>query len=135
MRMNRRFSTLLMVALVVTGLLVAGCSSSKKKSDKTSSLTSSSAQSGSQGGGASGSVEVDIKNFAFTPQTVKVKAGGTVKWVNKDNTTHTATDKGVFDTGDLSSGASMTVTFAKPGTYKYICSIHNYMTGTVVVTS
>ena len=33
----------------------------------------------------------------------------------------------------LGQGASYSATFSTPGTYAYLCGIHNSMTGTVVV--
>ena len=76
-----------------------------------------------------------IKNFAFSPSHLTVAPGATVTVRNEDVTTHTvtSTDK-TFDTGDVSPGASKTFTApTKPGSYGYICSIHQYMTGTLSV--
>ena len=59
---------------------------------------------------------VSIKNFAFSPKTLTVKAGAKVRVKNKDGTTHTFTaDKGAFDTGDIDGGSSAKVTVKKPG--------------------
>jgi plastocyanin len=35
----------------------------------------------------------------------------------------------------LQSGDTFAHTFARPGTYSYVCSIHPYMRGMVVVTA
>jgi plastocyanin len=78
---------------------------------------------------------VKIDNFAFSPKTLTVKAGTKVTVKNIDSTTHTFTaDKGAFDTGDIDSGSSATVTVKKPGTYAYHCNIHNSMHGTIKAT-
>ncbi|HEX4532058.1 MAG TPA: cupredoxin domain-containing protein [Acidimicrobiia bacterium] len=75
---------------------------------------------------------VTIKNFKFSPSPLKVKAGTKVTVKNADSTTHTFTaNKGAFDTGDIDSGSSATVTIKKPGTYAYHCEIHNFMKGTI----
>jgi plastocyanin len=75
---------------------------------------------------------VTIKGFAFSPKTLKVKAGTKIKVSNKDGTTHTFTaDKGAFDTGDIDGGASATVSVKKRGTYAYHCNIHSSMKGTI----
>jgi plastocyanin len=75
---------------------------------------------------------VTIKNFKFSPSPLKVKAGTKVTVKNDDSTTHTFTaNKGAFDTGDIDSGSSATVTIEKPGTYAYHCEIHNFMKGTI----
>ncbi len=82
----------------------------------------------------SGEVDVTVQNFAFSPATITVKAGTTVRWTQKDSTTHTVTsDNGVFDSKNLAQGQTFTYTFSTPGTYNYHCSIHSYMTGTVIV--
>ena len=78
---------------------------------------------------------VTIKGFAFSPKTLKIKAGSKIKVSNKDGTTHTFTaNKGAFDTGDIDGGSSATVTVKKPGTYAYHCNIHADMKGTVKAT-
>lgn len=75
---------------------------------------------------------VTIKNFSFSPKTLKVKAGATVKVKNSDGTTHTFTaNKGAFDTGEIDGGSSATVKVKKAGTYAYHCNIHSSMKGTI----
>jgi plastocyanin len=84
-------------------------------------------------GAAQTKVDVDIKDFAFNADNVQVAVGGTVTWTNSDGQNHTATSAGNFDTGTIAPGTSKTVTFDKAGTFKYACSFHPFMTGTVVV--
>ena len=75
---------------------------------------------------------ITIKDFAFKPTPLRVKAGVKIKIANRDDTAHTFTfDKGAFDTGDISPGKTASVTLKKPGSYKYHCEIHNFMKGTV----
>jgi plastocyanin len=76
---------------------------------------------------------VSIKDFAFQPSTVVIHAGDGISWTNLDGTTHTATDVGVFDTGNLGYDATRTITFSTPGTYLYYCLFHSIMFGAVVV--
>lgn len=72
----------------------------------------------------------------YSPSTYTVKVGTTVTWVNHDGSTHTVTsNSGVFDSGPLPPGASFSYTFTGPGTYRYGCSYHPWMTGTIIVTS
>ncbi len=80
---------------------------------------------------------VTIQNFAFTPATLTVAPGTKVMWTNKDSVNHTVTsDSSAWpDSGSLATGQSFTVTFSKPGTYPYHCSIHPYMKASVVVSS
>ena len=75
---------------------------------------------------------ITIKDFAFKPTPLRVKAGVKIKIANRDDTAHTFTaDKGAFDTGDISPGKTASVTLKKPGSYKYHCEIHYFMKGTV----
>jgi plastocyanin len=81
------------------------------------------------------SATVSIKDLAFSPKKLTVKAGAKVTVKNKDGTTHTFTaDKGAFDTGDIDGGSSAKVTLKKPGTYAYHCKIHSFMKGTLKAT-
>ncbi len=78
--------------------------------------------------------QVTIDNFSFAPQTLTVPAGTTVTWTNQDDTAHTVTsDEHVFGSAGLDTGDKFTYTFAKPGVFKYHCSLHPQMTGTVIV--
>lgn len=56
---------------------------------------------------------------------------------NNDNTQHTWTadtaQADTWDSGSLAIGAAFSHTFGAAGTYSYHCSIHPFMTGTVVV--
>jgi plastocyanin len=75
-----------------------------------------------------------ISDFKFAPGTITVHVGDTITWVNNGPTEHSATanDKS-FDTGLLPKGASASHTFTQSGTFAYICKIHPFMHGTVVV--
>jgi plastocyanin len=79
---------------------------------------------------------VTIDNFAFAPALVVVAPGAKVTWTNKDEEPHTVTsaDGGkTFKSDALDTGDKFSFTFDKPGTYKYFCSIHPHMIGTIVV--
>ncbi|SAL68180.1 blue (type1) copper domain-containing protein [Caballeronia arvi] len=77
---------------------------------------------------------ISIDNFAFNQATITVPAGTKVTWVNHDDMLHTVADEGKsFKSDPLDSGESYSHVFDKPGTYKYFCSLHPHMTGTVVV--
>jgi plastocyanin len=73
--------------------------------------------------------------FAFLTATATVKAGTRVIWSNKTAAPHTATSNraGVFDVS-IAPGKSKSVVLKKVGTFLYICSIHPYMKGRLVVT-
>ena len=77
---------------------------------------------------------VAIKNMAFIPDTITVKAGTTVTWSNMDGMTHTVTSNtSLFNSGNLGSGLNFSYMFATAGTYGYSCIIHPTMKGIVIV--
>lgn len=76
---------------------------------------------------------VKIGNFTFGPQELKVKAGTTVTWTNEDDIPHTVVSPNNFRSKALDTDGGYSFTFTTPGTYKYFCSLHPHMTGTIVV--
>ncbi|GAA3595912.1 cupredoxin family copper-binding protein [Kribbella ginsengisoli] len=81
---------------------------------------------------------VDIKEFAFGPQDITVKVGTTVTWTNDDQDPHTVTSQngdGPLKSSTLQKGDKYEYKFTKAGTFGYLCTIHPFMTGTVVVTA
>jgi plastocyanin len=78
---------------------------------------------------------VSIQNFAFSPAIVTIKTGTTITWTNRDQDSHTATAMpGPFHSPTLNTGQSYQYTFTTPGRFDYLCTIHPFMTATVVVT-
>ncbi|HEY6748582.1 MAG TPA: plastocyanin/azurin family copper-binding protein [Mycobacteriales bacterium] len=91
-----------------------------------------SAPSGSAPAGGGSTVVID--NFMFMPATLTVPVGTTVTWKFDDSTDHTVTaDDKSFSSPPTSGGRTFTHTFSTAGTVKYHCSIHPFMTGTIVV--
>ena len=79
---------------------------------------------------------VTIQNMAFNPQTLDIKVGTTVTWINNDTVTHDVViDSGLFTSGNLTHGMSYNYTFNQTGSYPYHCAIHPSMTGTIVVST
>ena len=79
-------------------------------------------------------IDVGIYDNRFEPKSITVTAGATVRWTNYDIRPREVTDDGgALDSGNLAPGSSHSYTFSKPGTYKYHCSDHPRMTGTVIV--
>jgi plastocyanin len=72
--------------------------------------------------------------YAFRPTQITVHPGTTVTWTNDSNADHTVTaDSGVWSSATISHGQSYRRTFKKPGRYGYVCGLHGYMTGVVLV--
>ena len=88
--------------------------------------------------------DVSVANFAFTPATVQIAPGDTVRWTFAGpDTNHTSTsdsgqaetwesDPGVLSPNHL-PGDTFSHTFATAGQYGYFCRVHPYMRGTVRV--
>jgi plastocyanin len=83
-------------------------------------------------GAASRAVSID--GFAYDPDPLTIEVGDTVTWTNDDAIAHTVTaDDGAFDSGSLAGDATFERTFATAGTFAYHCTVHEAMTGTIVV--
>jgi len=79
-------------------------------------------------------VTVPIKSFKFMMMDVSVSPGSTVTWINNDEEPHTVTSEtGLFASGGMDGGQKFSFKFEKPGVYKYRCSIHPQMVGSVTV--
>jgi plastocyanin len=77
---------------------------------------------------------VTMKNLMYSPTTLTVSVGTTVTWKNTDTMQHSVTsDTGLFDSGLFNPGGTFTYTFNTAGTYRYHCTIHAGMVGTVIV--
>ena len=75
---------------------------------------------------------ISILSSGFDPQEFYVREKGTVLWINNDNSVHTVTaDNGVFNSGDLRSGATFSYTFNTRGDYPYHCKYHPEMAGII----
>ena len=83
---------------------------------------------------APGATIVVAREFMFAPGSLTIDAGSTVTWTNKDEEPHTVvSDSGLFRSGAIDTDQSFSFRFEKPGTYKFFCSIHPRMVGTIVV--
>jgi plastocyanin len=134
MKRHRWLAAAAVVAIGAVMLVAAACGSSSSTPATTASST---------GGGTAAVV---IKSFAYTPQTITVKAGTIVTWTNQDSAQHTVTSTdgisisanvtSAFDSGLFNQGQTFSFTFSKAGTYFYECTIHKAqaaMHGEVIV--
>lgn len=121
--LHRRLAAALLVATALLGACGGGDDGETGAEDATSPAAD----------GTAGDA-VRIADFTFSPATLEVEAGTTVTFTNEDGFAHTATAKDKsFDSGNLEKDAAFEHTFDTPGTYEYLCAIHNSMTGSVVV--
>jgi plastocyanin len=98
------------------------------------SSSSSSSGSASSQSCPKGAKVIHMRNIRFEPQTVSVKAGTKVCWVNDDDVQHDAVaDGGAFKSSLFGQGQSFTATVRKTGSIAYVCTVHPGMTGTLKV--
>lgn len=134
-----------LVVLILAALSLARCGGGEEEysstSDEGSPATKAGSSANSEGrnaqapsGEAVRAAKVEIADYAYEPDPVRIQVGGKVTWQNEDSVAHTATaDDGSFDTGPIEEGKIKSETFKKAGTFTYICSIHPQMKGTVEV--
>jgi plastocyanin len=125
-RLARSLGVLAIAAVAVGS---TACGSDKKTSASTAGKDTS--------GAAASGTEITIKDFKFSPDPLKAKAGATITIKNDDTTTHTVTaDSKSFDSGEVANGASGKITLPdKAATVTYHCQIHDFMKGSIEVTA
>jgi plastocyanin len=112
---SRRF-LLLAAAVLVATVVVAGCGGTGTREPVATTEVSM------------------AKSYRFDPKAIEIKVGDTVTWTNNDNFTHTVKVDGQDD-HKVGRGDSVSITFDKPGSYHYVCTLHSKdMDGTVIVT-
>ncbi len=79
---------------------------------------------------------VHIRDDAFVPATLTIRAGDKVTFVNDDDDAHTATaDDGSWDSEGLNQRQAWTHAFTTAGKVAYHCTVHPMMHGTLIVRS
>ncbi len=128
----------MVTGIAMTGaLLLTGCGgesgSAATTTRKPARPTTTTAQ---QTGERKPAAAVAVDDMKFSPAEVTIKAGDTVTWKFDDKVPHSVQGIGdkamginspIFDKGEWS------YTFTTPGTYRYLCSLHPEMRGTVTV--
>ena len=71
---------------------------------------------------------------SFNPDEIIINKGQTITWINEEKTPHTITSKGkiLFDSL-LKQNEDFTYQFDKVGTFKFVCTLHPWMHGTINV--
>src|SRR5947207_10829152 len=78
---------------------------------------------------------VSMKSVKYSPANLEIKVGDTVVWTNDDDHDHTVVaDDGSFKSEKIGHGETFKHTFDKKGKFKYSCSYHPRMKGTITVT-
>jgi plastocyanin len=150
--MNRGIAVLVGCSVLA---LLAGCGSSGKSSGSSAATTAKAATTQASAGGLkvntkpkygapsssapvqSGTVQIAYRNIAINPDTLRVKAGSTIKWTNYDSIEHNVTSEGGpqrFASKNFGEGASFEIKATTPGVIHYLCTIHPAsMNGTIEV--
>ena len=126
---NTGLATVNAVTGVVHGVL-AGGPVTITASATAGGITRTGAQLVTVTGGFPLAANVVQSGFAFAPQSVDIAAGGTVSFSGL--TGHTVTFNG-GSPAQISGSDTGSATFGSAGSYPYHCSIHSFMTGTVIV--
>lgn len=131
----KKMLPVIIVAVIIIGGAAAYFGLHKSSSDNMKGMSSTNQSATSTQPQATN--KVTIANFAFSPANITVKKGTTVTWTNQDSIAHTVTEtdgKSGPNSSDLAKGKSYSFTYNTAGTFKYNCSIHPEMVGTVTVT-
>jgi YVTN family beta-propeller protein len=76
---------------------------------------------------------ITINDFAFLPPALEVTTGDTVTWLNQDGAPHGVAVKHGPASDTLMPGSTYSARFDRSGSYEYLCSVHPYMTGRIIV--
>jgi plastocyanin len=145
-----RINSMLLGASMIFVLLAisfVGIGPSETLAQGTNTTNATGAANATSAGGGATTVVMPLGSSAstsgagFEPPTVTVSPGTSVIWDNQDNALHTATSgesptpDGKFDSGLIGANqASKPVTMpSEPGEYKYFCTLHPFLVGTVTV--
>lgn len=114
---------LFVLSLTAIGALIAGCGDDSSPT-----------------GGGGGTTRphfktVSINGSSFSPSSLTIAVGDTVRWTNFDNVTHSVTsDAGTeLDSPNMGNAAIYQHIFMSAGSFPYHCKFHVGMDGTVTV--
>jgi plastocyanin len=72
--------------------------------------------------------------WGYAPGTQRVEPGTWITWSNAGQDPHTVTAvDGSFDSGNLDPSEGFSWFFGDPGTFEYVCTLHTWMKGEVIV--
>ena len=81
-----------------------------------------------------GDVAVAIADFEFKPAAIEAKVGQVVAFTNTGFEPHNATTSdGGCGTKTLETGEDDGLVFSAPGSYRFGCTVHRWMTGTFTI--
>ncbi|WP_239003961.1 cupredoxin domain-containing protein [Nocardia panacis] len=122
------------LAAALMAISLGGCGTSDSGSKTVA--TSVGAASTPAGERKPGTITVEVSAMKFSPTDLTVKVGDTVTWLFRDRVPHTVQgigDKAMGINSPIIQKGEWSYTFTLPGTYRYLCSLHPEMRGTVTV--
>ncbi|MFC8047341.1 plastocyanin/azurin family copper-binding protein [Nocardia sp. NPDC057353] len=127
------------VAALAALALTAGCGTDEPSTAAPTSSTSAAPGAPTaqqQQATAPSTVTVRVEDMTFSPDELRVQVGDTVTWEFADGPAHSV--QGIGDSAmginsPIQNAGSWSYTFIAPGNYRYLCSLHPEMRGTVVV--
>ena len=123
--------TRLMLAAGLVALLGVACGGEDGEA------TAEAAGGSGGGGSANGSaVTLTAADFAFSPTSLTVSSGDTIRLTNEDDAKHNFTVEEAGIDEDVDAGAATTVSLdgVEAGSYGFVCEFHPSMKGTLEVT-
>jgi plastocyanin len=133
----KRLLTLLPICLLILAAAVfAGCGgSAPTETAADTAAAPSETPEGQESTDIEATAEVEMKNTAFDPAEVTVKAGDAIEWENYDDFDHNVVaDSGAdFKSENFGKGGTFVWTAEAPGEVTYECTLHPGMTGTITV--
>ena len=130
---------LVSVALVMSFSVVVASNTNETPSNSITESIDSQIRNLNESDGETFTVTVDGTNLRFSPDTIIIKEGDTVRflWENQLLPHNAVERNGVFDSGDPERNVDYTYTFnvTENGTYEYVCEPHEDlgMIGTIIV--
>ncbi|MBW0271467.1 copper-binding protein [Nocardia sp. MH4] len=135
---HRAASTRVVAGFVVAAtLLIAGCSGDSGNAASTTTrkprpVTTTTTQTEHK----PTNLTVDVSGMKYSPADATIKVGETVTWKFSDKAPHNVQgigDKAMGINSPIIDKGEWSYTFTQPGTYRYLCSLHPDMRGTITV--
>jgi plastocyanin len=124
---------MILIALIATTIIADATSAATRPQKKIARATATKKSTGAE------PTIVEVSSFKFEPKVLTVKAGTTVRWINKGGWHTVEADNGSFKSTELKSeNAFFDHRFDKTGKFPYHCTFHGSkggkdMAGTIIV--
>ncbi|WP_084759416.1 cupredoxin domain-containing protein [Nocardia mangyaensis] len=122
--------------VVAATLFTAGCSGDSGDSASTTRTPRPVTTTTTQTPTGPIALTVDVSNMKYSPADATVKVGETVTWKFSDKAPHNVQgigDKAMGLNSPIIDRGEWSYTFTQPGTYRYMCTLHPDMRGTITV--